>query len=179
MSLPAFKYHPDPLSSGSVVPSPGSCSCCGKARGHVYAGPVYADIELEDALCPWCIADGSAHRRFDALFVDSEAFPDGVPSSSVELISQQTPGFNAWQGEHWPACCGDATAFIGPFGITELRARDYRLESLLMPHIVHTMGVSGSAATRLLSSLNREHGPTAYLFRCLVCDADRFHIDSP
>jgi uncharacterized protein CbrC (UPF0167 family) len=33
----------------------------------------YAIEELEDAFCPWCIADGSAAEQFDAEFVDPEA----------------------------------------------------------------------------------------------------------
>ena len=179
MVLPSFRYHPDPITSGSIVPSEDGCRCCGKPRGFLYTGPVYADDEIVDEICPWCIADGSAHRRFDATFVDPAVFSDDVPAPVVDLISQQTPGYNAWQSEEWPSCCGDATAFIAPFGIAELRAYDYRLEGLLMPYIVHTMGVSGGAATRLLNSLDRERGPTVYLFRCLACEAPRFHIDFP
>ena len=179
MTLPVFKYHPDPVKSGSIVPSAGECRSCGQARGFIYAGPVYSEEDLENALCPWCIASGAAYDLFAATFVDSEAFSDEVPSASVDEIIQRTPGFNAWQGETWPACCSDATAFIGPFGITELRALDYQLEGLLMPYIVHSMQISGGAATRLLGSLDREKGPTAYLFRCLTCETPRFHIDRP
>ncbi|WP_264169817.1 CbrC family protein [Burkholderia cepacia] len=42
MSLPAFRYHPDPLATGSVIRSDARCVCCGDARGYVYAGPVHA-----------------------------------------------------------------------------------------------------------------------------------------
>lgn len=60
MSLPAFRYHPDPLATGSVIRSDARCVCCGDARGYVYAGPVYAVDEYENCLCPRCIADDSA-----------------------------------------------------------------------------------------------------------------------
>ncbi|MCK5338820.1 MAG: CbrC family protein, partial [Bacteroidales bacterium] len=33
MDLPKFKYHPDPLKSGSIVRSENECECCGKKRG--------------------------------------------------------------------------------------------------------------------------------------------------
>ena len=47
------------------------CVCCGERRGYIYAGPVYSERELSDSLCPWCIADGSAHSRFGAEFTDA------------------------------------------------------------------------------------------------------------
>ncbi|MCU9953286.1 CbrC family protein [Burkholderia pyrrocinia] len=34
MSLPAFRYHPDPLATGSVIRSDARCMCCGDARGY-------------------------------------------------------------------------------------------------------------------------------------------------
>jgi hypothetical protein len=181
MTLPTFRYHADPLDSGSIIPSTATCRCCGEARGYVYTGPVYAesDEDLSDGLCPWCIGDGSAHERFDATFVDSEAFPVATPEAAITEISQRTPGYNAWQGEEWPLCCGDATTFIAPFGIAEIRARQRELEGLLMGYIVHGMQISGGAATRLLDSLNRDSGPTAFVFRCRQCETAHFHIDRP
>ena len=64
--LPVFLYHPDPIATGSIQPSATPCKVCGQARGYIYTGPVYTEIRnrLDDAICPWCIADGSAH---DAL----------------------------------------------------------------------------------------------------------------
>jgi uncharacterized protein CbrC (UPF0167 family) len=64
--LPRFLYHPDPIATGSVVGSPVVCSCCGQLRALTYVGPVFAEDELEDELCPWCIADGSAAETYDA-----------------------------------------------------------------------------------------------------------------
>jgi uncharacterized protein CbrC (UPF0167 family) len=66
-SLPDFRYHPDPLGSGSVIASAESCDACGQARGYVYDGPVYAEDD-QWVFCPWCIADGTAARRYDAEF---------------------------------------------------------------------------------------------------------------
>ncbi len=179
MTLPTFRYHPDPLASGSLIASEAACRRCQKRRGYIYTGPVSSETELEGALCPWCIADGSAHREFDATFVNREAFSLPLPESVVAEITQRTPGYNAWQSEEWPACCDDANAFLVPAGIADIR-RDYRhLEGGVLGHIVYIMSISGGAATRLLESLNRETGPTAYLFRCLGCGEYQFHIDRP
>ena len=51
-TLPAFQYHPDPVRSGSIVESKARCMACGKARGYIYAGPVYAEDELDEQICP-------------------------------------------------------------------------------------------------------------------------------
>src|SRR4051812_22558639 len=108
MDLPHFTYHPDPVGSGSIIPSEAICIVCGQARGYVYAGPVYSasDEELDDAICPWCIADGSAHERFDAEFTDTSGIGgygdwEDVPQAVVEEVAYRTPGFNGWQQEMW------------------------------------------------------------------------------
>jgi uncharacterized protein CbrC (UPF0167 family) len=64
--LPQFRYHPEPLATGEIEPSEDECLNCGQRRGYLYVGPVFAEKEIVDELCPWCIADGSAAARFDA-----------------------------------------------------------------------------------------------------------------
>lgn len=179
MTLPTFRYHPDPLGSGSVIASDAECRCCGRSRGYIYSGPVYAEADLTDALCPWCIADGSAHQTFDATFVDSEAFPLDTPEPAAVEISERTPGYVTWQSEEWPACCNDATAFLAPAGIADIRKNYRELEADVLSHIVYYMGISGAAAGRLLGSLDREAGPTVFLFRCIACGEYKFYIDGP
>ena len=72
VGLPLFTYHPDPLGTGSVEASGERCLCCGRERGYIYAAPVYAEEELNEQLCPWCIADGSAAGRFGATYSDAQ-----------------------------------------------------------------------------------------------------------
>jgi uncharacterized protein CbrC (UPF0167 family) len=177
MELPVFRYHPDPIASGSITASDARCLCCDTQRGYIYTGLTYCEEEIEDALCPWCIADGSAHRTFSATFSDAACFPDHIPSEIVDEITQRTPGFNAWQQEKWLTCCGDAAAFVEPAGLTELRARYPQLEGVLMMYVVHELGISGGAAVRFLQSLDRDRGPTAYVFGCRHCDNKPAYID--
>ena len=179
MELPQFRYHPDPIRSGSIVESDKKCKCCRKARGYIYTGPVYAERDLDESLCPWCIADGSAAEKYEALFIDDACFDDDMPAEAVDEISQRTPGYNAWQGEQWPVCCGDATQFIMPAGLKEVREYDYTLEGTIMTHIVQEMGISGGAAVRLLESLNRDKGPTVFLFKCEKCLRPHLFVDRP
>lgn len=175
--LPSFRYHPDPLASGSVEPSDAACACCGEARGFAYVGPVYSEDALDGALCPWCIASGEAFRRFGATFVDSEAFAEDADRAHVDTIVERTPGFNAWQSERWPSCCGEPAAFVTPAGIADIRTRFRYQEASLMTYIVHELGISGGAANRMLEGLSRDSGPTAYVFTCLHCDNAPVYVD--
>jgi uncharacterized protein len=175
--LPVFRFHPEPIRSGSVIESRVRCRSCRAARGFIYTGPVYAERELGDALCPWCIADGSAHEKFDATFVDSEAFAENSPETAITEITQRTPGFSAWQTEQWQSCCGEPAAFLTPAGIKEIREQYPRLEGDLMMFIVHRLGISGGAARQTLDALQRNQSPTAFVFKCLHCDGFPVYVD--
>ena len=169
MTLPTFRYHPDPVGSGSIIQSENICLCCGAARGWIYTGPVYAELDLDDAICPWCIADGSANKKFGATF---------VADCSLDEICERTPGFSAWQSESWLECCGEPASFITPAGITELRKLDRSLEGVALNHVIYEMNISGRAAIRMVESLNKDKGPTAYVFRCLRCAQYLLNVDS-
>jgi uncharacterized protein len=177
MELPSFRFHPDPIRSGSVFESDAKCRRCKKSRGYIYTGPVYSEEELDDSICPWCIADGSAHEKFDATFIDTEAFPDGISPEIIDEIACRTPGFSCWQNEQWLTCCGGAMAFLEPAGIQEIRQRYPRLDGNLMSYIVYELKISGGAAKRMLESLNRDSGPTAYVFQCRQCDVQNAFVD--
>ena len=96
MLFPNFKYHPDPLATGAVEVSETTCECCGKARGHVYAAAVYAIEELQ-SVCPWCIADGSLERQYDATLSDEQSLRSEGLSSAV--IHEVTRGLAALSTE--------------------------------------------------------------------------------
>jgi uncharacterized protein CbrC (UPF0167 family) len=171
MTLPAFTYHPDPLDTGSVIPSDAVCRSCERARGYIYAGTPYAEEELENAICPWCIADGSAAGRFDAEFTDAAGIGgygqwDAVSAAIIEEVSQRTPGFTGWQQEQWWTHCGDAGAFLGVAGRAELEAR--------WPDAIASVRAEAGYEREeewreYFNALDREGGPTAYIFRCLHC----------
>jgi uncharacterized protein CbrC (UPF0167 family) len=177
MNLPVFKYHRDPMQSGSVIESNTTCKCCSEIRGYIYTGPVYAEDELDDSLCPWCIADGSAHTTFDATFVDDAELPDALPAEAIDELVCRTPGYSAWQTERWFSCCGDAMVFLEPAGLVELRSRYPELEFNIRGNILYDLHISGGAVERTLTSLNRNTGPTAYVFHCAHCGAYQTFVD--
>lgn len=170
MDLPRFTYHPDPLATGSIVPSDGACRVCGRARGFIYAGATYAEENLDEAICPWCIADGSAATRFGAEFVDAAGIGDygsweAVPPAVVEEVSRRTPGFIGWQQERWWTHCGDAAAYLGRAGRHELEARWPEAIDVIREEI----GYEGEEWEEYLAALDAEGSPTAYVFRCRHC----------
>src|SRR6185369_4098955 len=119
--LPTFVYHPDPVATGSVVRAEVVCACCGQVRPFGYVGPVFTAETMDGRLCPWCIADGSAAGRFDAVFTDVYwSVPADVSDEATEVVLRRTPGFSGWQQEHWLHHCGDAAEFHGPVGASEL-----------------------------------------------------------
>ena len=120
-TLPSFTYHPNPISTGSVERSAGTCRCCGQARGYIYVGPVYGLEDLHDSLCPWCIADGSAARALGAEFADARPLKQaGVAAAVTEEVHLRTPGYSSWQSEQWLVHCGDACEFHGRASPDEL-----------------------------------------------------------
>jgi len=171
MSLPAFKYHPDPIATGCIKLSDTECVCCGKQRGYIYVGPVYSVEEFEECICPWCIADGSAHAKFDAEFTDAAGVGfysklSAIPGSVIAEVGFRTPGFAGWQQEHWLACCGDAAAFVGRAGCSELERR----WPDAIPSIQQESGMfDGSEWERYFRALDKDRSPTAYIFQCLHC----------
>lgn len=171
MDLPKFRYHPNPIQTGSVIASDQECICCGQTRGYIYTGPVYAEEDLDDALCPWCIADGSAHEKFDADFVDADGVGgnggwDEVPMEVIEEVCHRTPSFTAWQQERWWTHCGDAAEFLGAVGKEEAiqAGKDF------LSQIREEMGMEEDEDwANFLDALDRDQSPTAYMFRCRHC----------
>lgn len=168
--LPTFQYHPDPMDTGSIIRSPKPCRRCGQARGYIYAGPVFAEEELDEAICPWCIADGSAALEFEAEFTDAAGVGDygswdAVPSAVVEEVARRTPGFSGWQQERWWTHCADAGAFLGRAGRRELEERWMDA----VPALRREAGLEGGGWQEYFAALDANASPTAYIFRCRHC----------
>ena len=169
MDLPDFKYHPDPIATGSIVPSVEVCPVCGERRGFEYDGIPYAKNELKH-ICPWCIADGSAHEKFGAEFTDRKGVGgygrwEKAPKEVVEEVAFRTPGFAGWQQEQWYTHCGDAAEFLGPMGREELE----RLGPEAIEVVREESGHKGDNWKYYFSKLDRASTATAYLFRCRHC----------
>ena len=149
-ALPEFRYHPDPVASGSITRSANPCTVCGLSRGWRY-GPV------QHGVCPWCLAEGSAAAQLE--WTGHPEIEGDLPASVVEEIALRTPWFVTWQGSRWLAHCDDAAAFIAPAGWQELRDKPAAKRSL----------VADGWPEDSLQYLNPDSDLVAYLFRCLHC----------
>lgn len=156
--LPAFRYHPDPLVTGSVERSDAVCEACGEARGYVYSGPVYCPDEVE-AVCPWCISDGRAAAEFDATFTTVDGAPEGVPSAVFSEIEERTPGFAGWQQERWLFHCNDGAEYLGRVGWDQIESHESAVALL----------IADGWPEDVLPQISRDGDLTGYLFRCRHC----------
>jgi len=171
-TLPYFRFHPDPIATGSIIPSDEPCDCCGHARGFVYEGPTYRTVAVNPRICPWCIADGSAHEKLNATFQDEDRIGgnewDKVPQSTIEEIAYRTPGFCGWQAEYWWSHCGEAACYLGSVTPEGLVAAGPEAVEAIRESIGLTVGDEWN---NFFGALDNEGSWLAYLFRCSKCGA--------
>jgi uncharacterized protein CbrC (UPF0167 family) len=140
-------------------------------------GPSTQSKTPQARFCPWCIADGTAASKFDAEFTDvGWNVPPEVSESIRDEVAHRTPGFQAWQQDHWLYHCGDACAFLGQIGRRELGELPDALDMLL--HENDELGWSKHESREYVDRLDADGKTTAYLFRCLVCETNLAFSDS-
>ncbi|HWE60887.1 MAG TPA: CbrC family protein, partial [Chloroflexota bacterium] len=78
--FPIFRYHPFPVYTRAIEAQPITCPVCGEASAYSYAFTYAPDADTEEQevrVCPWCLHDGSAARRYPGVtFVDPPPAPE-------------------------------------------------------------------------------------------------------
>lgn len=173
-NFPVFQYHPNPIATGSVVTSDKQCKCCGQVRGYIYAASVYAESELNESICPWCVADGSAAEKFEATFADSHPLLDaGLSTDVVDEVTKRTPGYFSWQQEAWLSCCNDACEFHGDAPKDEVRSLpDDAVESLMSD-----LGLDEEEWEAFVENYESGGDPAVYKFICRHCKTHLYNAD--
>ena len=165
-----FRYHPNLYSDEILIHDRNVCSCCGKEVTE-YIDQIYAVEEVE-CICLSCVSDGSAAAKYDGEFVQyAEKVSD--PAKRDELF-HRTPGYMAWQGEYWLACCDDYCEYLGPVGIPaleEMGVKEEALRDYAAQEITYPMDV-------VEKYLRKDGDLTGYLFRCLHCGRYRLYVDA-
>ena len=174
-SLPVFRYHPDPVATGSVAASDVVCACCHRQRGFIFVGAVSVVDDVDGRVCPWCIADGGAARMFAVEFTGVLWRFLDVSATVTDEVVHRTPGFIGWQQERWLHHPRDAAEFHGPAGATELASLPDALESLRAESAEFEW--TDGLVDEYLSSLRKDGQPTAYLFRCRHCSTHIAYSD--
>ncbi|MCC7064395.1 MAG: CbrC family protein [Planctomycetes bacterium] len=175
-ALPKFRFHPEPLLSGAIETSDAECGVCGQTRGFVYAGPCYVEDDFDAQLCPWCIADGSAHRKFGVTFHELELPPE-IEVEVLDEIEERTPGITSFNPVEWPVCCKAPMAYLEPAGKKEIQKRHAKLPPALVAQMAEEFELPPAEAQQLFDSLQRDESPCAHIFRCAACEAVRAQID--
>lgn len=171
--FPTFKYHPDPLATGAFIKGePCKCECCCKDTEIWYRSPFYS-IEKVKCLCPECIANGYAAKKFNGEFQDSYSVDEVSDESKLDELVHRTPGYRGWQQEYWPAHCDDYCAFIGYVGWDDLvrRGIDKEIED------AYGTEINGWDINLLKQNMKNGGGMQGYLFKCLHCGQHRLLID--
>jgi uncharacterized protein len=173
--LPQFNYHLDPVGSEVITASDGACVCCGKSRGAMYVGPAFTTRrEVRDNICPWCVADGSAARKFDAYFAGAQALlKAGIAREIVDEVTKRTPGYFCWQSDQWQAHCNDACVFHGDATVEDVAnaSRD-TIEAWKAEY-----NMKDQDWARLSDGYEPKGHSAFYKFLCRHCGAVRFSWD--
>lgn len=171
--VPKFKYHPNPLKTGSIVSKKIDCSSCGKKSNYSYEGPFYSQDTLS-GICPYCIASGFAAKKYNGEFTTTYQCEVNNDVKKDELL-HKTPGFNSAQEGHWLSHCDDFCEFLGEvswneivrLGIEKEIEEDYKEnypEEFDFQDVKHSLEIGGCIA--------------GYLFRCLHCKKYRLYVDA-
>jgi uncharacterized protein CbrC (UPF0167 family) len=173
MDLPAFKYHPDPIATGAIKQSEAICDCCTKSRGYIYTSNLYCAAEVE-AICPWCIADGSAAKKFQGLFCDDSPLAEaGLSEEIIDEVSHRTPGFNSWQQEVWLSCCTDACEFHGDASLEDIKGMNIDA----FQKAFHGAKVSESDFNEFKRHYQPGENPAIYKWVCRHCRKIIYYAD--
>ncbi|OWY18177.1 hypothetical protein C7N43_27940 [Sphingobacteriales bacterium UPWRP_1] len=180
MNLPEFKYNPNALKLGIFEETDATCPVCNQQRGYRYTGPFYCRENPED-ICPWCIKDGSAAKKYKGEFVDSASIegysgsPDvpgniPYPPEAIDELIHRTPSYSGWQQEAWPGHCNDLCAFIDYAGSADIAP--------FLDELREDIDSFGYDEGMVEESLEKNGTLAGYLFQCLHCGKHRLHVDS-
>ena len=174
MKLPVFRYHPHPISTKAIKRRSTRCACCDKDVEYAYVAPAYSTHDLSEKLCPWCIADGTAHEKFDVTFADEYPLSEaGLSQSIVDEVTCRTAGFTSWQQERWLSHCNDACVFLGDATLETVR----NLTADEMSPLIEEHGVDESWFRELGTNYQPGGQHAIYHFQCLHCGINRFGMD--
>ncbi len=172
-SIPEFKYNPNAEKLGIIKRQKTKCPVCNKERDAVYEGPFYTSEEIE-GICPWCIKDGSAAKKYDGEFQDAASCDSVNRQEYLIELTTRTPGYSGRQQERWLSHCGDFCAFKNYVGWTDIKGLNDELTNDLD-------GIKtdyGLTQEQLEKSLQKNGSMQGYLFQCLHCKKHRITVDT-
>lgn len=173
--LPKFRYHPDPLGTGSIIRKDAVCQVCGQPTPYVYDVSFHWGGDDDPILCPWCIYTGEAAEALDGVFLHESSCQPVDDSAKLEELCLRTPSYEATQQAVWLTCCGDACVYRGEktwpqleaMGIAPQLEAAYRENPSSLPLSMDAMRYSFYGGAQV------QH----YLFQCRHCKQYHLHTD--
>ncbi len=95
MDLPIFTYNPHPLKNNCIIKSDKVCQVCNKKIGYIVTSIMATAFDNIYDICPWCIADGSACRKYNGEFVYYIENAKNISKEILDTISCKTVSFPA------------------------------------------------------------------------------------
>lgn len=174
--LPFFKYHPNPLKTGAFLKDKTViCDCCEKETDVYYRGPFYSSEDIE-YLCPECIINGEAAKKFKGEFQDKYNIGKVSDKNKIDELIHKTPGYTGWQQEYWLAHCDDFCAFIDYVGTDELKNMKI-LEEVIKNGNIKSGEKWSEEQIKLIKNMRNGGNIQGYLFKCLHCKKNFLYID--
>lgn len=176
MNYPHFKYHPNAYKLDLFVEEEGTCDVCQKEQFLKYEASFYAE-EDPNYICPFCIADGSAAKKYDGSFNDycgiEGVSPDPndpapkIPHALLLEICDRTPSYISWQQEQWLTHCNEPCAFI-----------DYADTESIAPFREEIISeLDAFIGEETLNYIRKDGDCVGYLFQCVQCGKHKLHVD--
>lgn len=169
-----FKYHPNPIETGAFKEGePQSCDCCGKMTTIWYEAPFFTSKDDIDCICPNCIFDGSASKKFDGEFQYPYSTDEVSDPEKLDELVHRTPGYCGWQQEYWLAHCDDYCSFIGYVGWENLVQRGIANEI----EENYDQNLNGFDLADVKECMRNNGSLQGYLFKCLHCGKHMLYVD--
>ena len=174
-----FKYNPNAYELNIIKKTliPQKCQCCSRYTNYLVDN-IYTKEKDIDTICPECVQNGSAAERFNADFIESAETKLVKDENKIIELFKRTPGYEAWQGEHWLACCNDFCQFIGYVSTKDLDDLGI-FDEVVNEYFYDTENNYPISCDKdwIRNNLTRKGSMSGYLFRCLHCKKYRLWID--
>lgn len=176
--IPKFKYHLYPLDTFGLEQdrNPVVCECCNRETRVYYNSPYYPENTDLEYLCPHCIADGSASKKFRVTFQDL-ALCDGLEDKEkLEELCTRTPGYISPRQAYWLAHCNDFCTLLADISNWD-QLKAYGLEAEVETDWVANREIRVKDVRNIKKHLTLNGKYNGYLFRCLHCGKHRLYVD--
>ncbi len=175
---PTFTYHFNPIRTGIISTYPEAiCSSCNETRTLFYDfyDAVYSkqSTERPTSICAWCVADGSAAKKYSLRFISADCLSSKrLPASVLEEFECRTPTYLSCHSMRWLCHCNDACVFHGDLSKEEVANPNWEAVADFLSEAPAGMTWEKIAEYYVPSD------PSIFKFACRHCNAVFYQLDT-